>query len=194
MTRSRGRARELLLGSPRRLGLWILPLFLVTALLGATLAGALAVLYYGQRVAQLEAATAGGRAEVEAAVERVTATADEAEAAIAEEVLRLREALAGSPPVERLSDAGVYAVAASHAGGEVRVGSAFVVLTGRDETALVTTYRLIEAYETVLRRAGMIAYRFHIAPENQAWRRLLDRLGITPYAENGDGAFYRRAL
>ena len=51
-------------GDRRRVGLWILPLFLVTALIGAVLAGGLAALYYAQRVGQLEDATSSARDQV----------------------------------------------------------------------------------------------------------------------------------
>jgi hypothetical protein len=59
------------LGSRRRIGLWILPLFLIVGLLGAVLAGTLAVLYYEQEVRRLEGTTAAARAEVAAARDEV---------------------------------------------------------------------------------------------------------------------------
>lgn len=137
------RTREVVLGSPQRLGLWILPLFVMVALLAATLVGALTVLYYGQRVSSLEATTATVAAELDDAVERVNATAAEAEAEIAEQVRRIRESLAEGPPIQAPNDAGIYAVSAAHLGGEVRVGSGVVLLSTRGETALVTNYRVV---------------------------------------------------
>jgi S1-C subfamily serine protease len=115
----------------------------MVALLAATLVGALAVLYYGQRVAALEATTAGARAELDAAVDRVTEAAEEAEDSIAELVRQVRESLAEGPPIDSPNDVGIYAVSAAHPGGEVRVGSGFVLLSDRDGTAVVTNYRVV---------------------------------------------------
>lgn len=143
-SRTAGRkTRDAVLGSQRRLGLWILPLFVMVALLASTLVGALAVLYYGQRVSSLEATTATVAAELEDAVERVNTTAEEAEDAIAEQVRRVRESLAEGPPIESPNDAGIYAVSAAHRGGEVRVGSGMVLVSVRGETAVVTNYRVV---------------------------------------------------
>lgn len=135
--------REFVFGSERRLGLWMIPLFLMTALLGATMAGSLAVLYYGQRVSELESTTARARAQLDQVSEDVTVTAEEAQAAIEEQVRQVRESLAQGLPIGPPNDSGVYAVSARHADGEVRVGSSFTIYSDASETFLVTNYRVV---------------------------------------------------
>lgn len=141
--RRSGRVRDVALGSNRRIGLWILPLFLVVGLLGAVLAGTLAVLYYGQQVRRLEDTTAVARAEVAAARDEVGAAAAQARADIEAQVEGVQTRLAAGAPITAPNEAGVYAVAADHARGEVRVGSAFTVYSDARETFLVTSYRLV---------------------------------------------------
>lgn len=145
MTTTRERVRDTVLGSERRIGLWIVPLFLIVALLGATLAGSVAALYYGQQVRRLESTTADARAEVEQARQEITTTASEAQETIDAQMRRAREELAQEPPVESPRDAGVFAVSADHAAGEVRVGSAFVIASKENETHLATTYDLVQS-------------------------------------------------
>jgi S1-C subfamily serine protease len=135
--------REVALGTERRIGLWILPLFLMTGLLGATLAGTLAILYYGQQVSRLESTTAAVRDQLDEAVEDVTATAATATEEIEDSVRRFQESLATGSPIESPAEAGVYAVSADHDGGEVRAGSAFTLFSDASSTFLVTTYRLV---------------------------------------------------
>jgi S1-C subfamily serine protease len=140
---AKARLRALGVGDERRLGLWLLPLFLLTAALAATLAGGLAVLYYSQQVSSLRTETAGARAQLDEAVATVEAAVEDATTTIDEQVARVRAQLAQDPPVDSPNDAGVYAVAAAHADGEVRVGSAFTVFSDENETFLVTTYGLV---------------------------------------------------
>lgn len=147
MTSRSERVRDAVLGNERRIGLWIVPLFLIVALLGATLAGSVAALYYGQQVRRLESTTASARAEVEQARQEITATASEAQQTIDAQMRRAREELAQEAPVESPRDAGVFAVSADHAAGEVRVGSAFVIASEENQTHLVTTYDLVESGE-----------------------------------------------
>jgi len=135
------------LGNRRRIGLWILPLFLIVGLLGAVLAGTLAVLYYDQEVRRLEDTTAGARAEVAAARDEVGAAADQARADIGAQVAGVQASLASGVPIPAPNEAGVYAVAADHPRGEVRVGSAFTVYSDARETFLVTSYRLVATAE-----------------------------------------------
>jgi S1-C subfamily serine protease len=135
--------RDAALGTERRLGLWIVPLFLMTGLLGATLAGSLAILYYGQQVSRLESTTAAARAQLDEAVEGVTATAADAQEQIEESVRQFQEALATGSPIDSPGEAGIYAVSADHGGGEVRAGSAFTLFSDSSTTILVTTYRLV---------------------------------------------------
>lgn len=138
------------LGDRRRIGLWILPLFLITALIGAVLAGGLVVLYYAQRVAALEEETRYARQEVLGTRDQVTAAAQEARDAIAELVDEAQDDLAVTAPLEEPADGGVYAVSAAHGGGELRVATAFAVYSDAAEgevpdpvTFLVTSYALV---------------------------------------------------
>lgn len=131
------------MGSDRGFGLLLLPMFLMAALLGATLAGALVILYYGQQVSRLEAETSDARAQVLEAREEVLEAAEEARRAIEQQVEEVRQALADDPPVEGPEEAGVYAMAAFHPNGERRVGSGFTVFSSNSETIAVTTYRLV---------------------------------------------------
>lgn len=135
--------RDAALGSRRRIGLWILPLFVLVAALAAALAGGLAFLYYGQQVDELEGTTASARADLDGAVERVGTAATEATAAIDAQVRGLEESLAEQAPVTDPNAAGVYAVAADHDGGEVRVASAFTLFSDTRETYLATAYRVV---------------------------------------------------
>lgn len=132
-----------MLGSERRIGIWILPLFVLVAALAATLAGGLALLYYGQQVRQLDARTQAARDDAVAAAERVAVAASEASAAIDADAAAVRDALSLTVPVAQPNDHGVYALAADHAGGEVRVATGFTVYSDTTETYLVTSHELI---------------------------------------------------
>ena len=135
--------REVVLGGERRLGLWILPLFLVTALLAATVVGGLAVLYYGQQVRGLASTTSAARERLDTAARRVDADTKQARADINRQVREAREELSQRPPVTDPNQAGVYAVSATHPDQEVRVGSAFTVFSNPEETYLITTYSMV---------------------------------------------------
>ncbi len=100
-------------GSPDRLGWWTLPMFIAVGLLGAVLAGSLAVVYYSQRVAALERETAEARQELAGAVDRVSEAAEEAVAAIEEEAASVLDRVAADPPVEEAVVHGLVAVRAS---------------------------------------------------------------------------------
>src|SRR5688500_8815940 len=126
--------REVVLGGERRLGLWILPLFLVTALLAATVVGGLAVLYYGQQVRALAATTAEAQQGLRTAARHVDADTRQARSDINKQVREAREELSQRPPVTDPNKAGVYAVSATHPDQEVRVGSAFTVFSNPEET------------------------------------------------------------
>jgi hypothetical protein len=80
---------------------------------------------------------------VEETAAGIQSVADDATAAIEEQVRRFREQLAEGLPVASPNDIGVYAVSSSHTGGAVRVGSAFVLFSDERETFLVTTYGLV---------------------------------------------------
>jgi S1-C subfamily serine protease len=135
--------RDRVFGDERRLGLWMLPLFLLTALLGATVVGGLAVLYYGQQVSRLEETTARARAQLDGAVADVEGTAERATKEIDDQVREVRESLAQGSPIASPNEGGIYAVAATHPDGETRVGSTFTVFSNDTETFLLTSYALV---------------------------------------------------
>jgi S1-C subfamily serine protease len=139
----RGRLRGRLLGDERHMGLWIFPLFVMAALLGAVLIGGLATLYYGQQVSDLEATTAKARKNLDDVVDDVSTSGTKARRAINKQVNQARDEFSRQSPVESSAKAGVYAVTATHADGEVRVGSAFTVFSNNSETFLITTYSLV---------------------------------------------------
>lgn len=103
---------ERLFGGAGRLGWWTLPLFIAVGLLGAVLAGALAAVYYAQRVSALERETAEARRELTGAVERVSEVAAEARAAIESEVAAVRDELAVRLPIDDAVQFGIVTVRA----------------------------------------------------------------------------------
>ena len=55
------------------------------------------------------------------------------------------------------------------------------------------TMRLVEAYENVLRMAGVLSYLFYV--EDQHWKRQVERaFEIEPYQVQGDRSWYKREL
>lgn len=58
----------------------------------------------------------------------------------------------------------------------------------------IVAMRLAEAYENVLRAAGITVYLFHVERANQRWSAILAKLRLTRYAEDETGTFYRRSL
>lgn len=140
----RPRLRDRLLGDDRHIGLWIFPLFVMAALLGAVLIGGLATLYYGQQVDDLETTTARARKNLDDVVADVSQSAKKARRDITKQVNQARDEFSRDSPVEAPSQAGVYAVTTKHEDGEVRVGSAFTVFSNSNETYLITTYALVD--------------------------------------------------
>lgn len=140
----RSRLRDRILGDDRHVGLWILPLFMMAALLGAVLVGGLATLYYSQQVRDLEATTVRARRDLDRVVADVSQSATQARSEITEQVNQARDEFSRASPITSPPRAGVYAVTARHRGGEVRVGSAFTVFSNDTETFLLTTYALVD--------------------------------------------------
>lgn len=59
----------------------------------------------------------------------------------------------------------------------------------------ITAWRLADAYEIILRRAGVTSYAFHVSAGRPEWVSTLGRLGFEPWqAEPSGGMWYRRAL
>lgn len=74
--------RSLLRRGDWSFGLWLLPMFIMSAMVGATVAFAFVVAYYGQQISGLGSETRGARAEVIEAREEVRKAAEEAQATI----------------------------------------------------------------------------------------------------------------
>ena len=54
---------------------------------------------------------------------------------------------------------------------------------------------LLDAYDLVMRRAGIVAYHFYIDPGNAHWQAQVERLGFTAWSrDEAGGAWYRRSL
>lgn len=141
------RLRERVFGDERHIGLWIFPLFVMAALLGAVLIGGLSALYYGQQVGDLEATTARARKNLDEVVGDVSTSAKKAQRDISKQVNQARDEFSRDSPVESPAAAGVYAATATHNGGEVRVGSVFTVFSNNAETFLLTTYAMVATAE-----------------------------------------------
>jgi S1-C subfamily serine protease len=129
-----------LFGDERHIGLWILPLFVMAALLGAVTVGALAALYYAQQVGDLEEETAAARQQLDQAVTDVERAARRARRDINQQVGQARDEFSRRSPVRVPAEAGIYAVSAEHSIDETRVASAFTVFSNNTETYLVTSY------------------------------------------------------
>lgn len=137
------RLRGRVFGDDRHMGLWILPLFVMAALLGAVLIGGLAALYYGQQASELERTTATARRGLDNVVTDVNKAATDARKDIDKQVNQARDEFSRNSPIQSPARAGVYAVSATHPEGQVRVGSAFTVFSNNSETFLITTYALV---------------------------------------------------
>lgn len=103
---------ERIVGDGSHLGFWTLPVFIATALGGAVIAGALAQVYYGQQVAQLEEESAAARSAAERAAEDIEEARQEALAAIDAQVDDVRSALQAARPLEDPATAGIVALTA----------------------------------------------------------------------------------
>jgi S1-C subfamily serine protease len=138
------RLRSRIFGDDRHFGLWILPLFVMAALLGAVLVGGLTALYYGQQVSDLEEATSRARRNLDEVAASVDKSAKDARRDIDRQVNQARDEFSRNSPVDSPASAGVYAVTATHPGGEVRVASAFTVFSNSAESFLITSYALVD--------------------------------------------------
>ena len=138
------RLRSRLFGDDKHFGLWVFPLFVMAALLGAVLVGGLTALYYGQQVSQLEATTAKARRGLDSVVASVDEAAKDARKDINKQVNQARDEFSRNSPVESPAEAGVYSVSATHPGGEIRVASAFTVFSNQSETFLISNYALVD--------------------------------------------------
>lgn len=106
------RWKDRLVGGPRRLGWWTVPLFVAVGLLGAVLAGSLAAVYYAQKVEALRSETEAARSDLNDAVDQVSDAADQALEDIEAEVGAVRDELAVTPPFEDPAAAGIASVRA----------------------------------------------------------------------------------
>lgn len=58
----------------------------------------------------------------------------------------------------------------------------------------ITMIRLIEAYDTVMWRAGVRSYHFHVSAGNAKWRSQIERAGLAAWREDEQGAWFKRSL
>lgn len=54
--------------------------------------------------------------------------------------------------------------------------------------------RLIDAYDRVMVRLGIVSYFFHVAAQNQAMMRSVERLQFARVDDDDEGIWYRREL
>ena len=59
---------------------------------------------------------------------------------------------------------------------------------------ILTVMRLIEAYELMLRKAGVQSFYFMVAGTNPVWRRIVERMGHQPYSGDDTGMWFRKAV
>jgi hypothetical protein len=60
---------------------------------------------------------------------------------------------------------------------------------------LLTTMRLVEAWEGVLWSAGIRSYHFGIqVPEHKAWLAIVEKLGLQPYDRSEQVVWFKRIL
>jgi S1-C subfamily serine protease len=144
---ARDRLLRRVFGDERHMGLWILPLFVMAALLGAVLVGGLAALYYGQQVDDLEETTKAARHDLKKVADNVGRAAENARKDINRQVNQARDEFSRHSPIDSPAGSGIYSVSATHPDGEVRVGSAFAVYSNSSETYLISTYQLVATGE-----------------------------------------------
>lgn len=108
----RPRPWDRVVGSLDEVGWWMVPAFLAVGLAGAVMAGALAVVYYSQQVAGLEAETRAGRQDLQGAVDNVNRASDDALEAIRSEVEAVERSLSQDLPVEEVRALGLVVVEA----------------------------------------------------------------------------------
>jgi hypothetical protein len=58
----------------------------------------------------------------------------------------------------------------------------------------IVAMRLVEAYDEVMRLAGVRAYHFHVGADNAKWRAAVEKFGLRPWHEDTGGAWFRRTL
>ena len=54
--------------------------------------------------------------------------------------------------------------------------------------------RLIDVYERIMRMTGVDAFYFHLAPEDNSWRRAVAKIGLEPFHQDAAGAWFKRSL
>lgn len=69
-----------------------------------------------------------------------------------------------------------------------------LVIAPEARRPVIVMMRLIEAYEVVLKRAGVVSFYFHVAEANPMWRRLVEKMGHKAYHRDDAGQWYRRKV
>ena len=54
--------------------------------------------------------------------------------------------------------------------------------------------RLCEAYEQVLKQAGVTMYRIGVIKDNPQWAKVVHKIGFEPYLETDDSYWYERQI
>lgn len=58
----------------------------------------------------------------------------------------------------------------------------------------IVILRLVEAYEYILRKAGVSSYWFHVEKKNKQWLKLIYKLGLKENDETDTGYWFERKL
>ncbi len=97
------------------------------------------------------------------------------------------------PTVYALRDGIILGFLSSYTkGGAVCAGP--LVLDPTQKAPGLTAIRLLDAYELILKAAGVSTFLFHIAKANPQWKALVDKFDLHPYHETEDAWWYRKEL
>lgn len=69
-----------------------------------------------------------------------------------------------------------------------------LVLDPTQKRPIITAIRLVECYERTLHQAGIPAYYFGIDTANASWKTTAERIGLTPYAEDDQGYWFKKQI
>ena len=95
------------------------------------------------------------------------------------------------PTVMAVRDGRVIGVLGTQSRNDMVVAGPFVLAHKSPFVVL----HLLDAYDLVMRRAGIVAYHFYIDPGNAHWQSQVERLGFVAWAKDElGGAWYRRTL
>ncbi|HUG85574.1 MAG TPA: S1C family serine protease [Euzebya sp.] len=168
-------------GDERRVGLWIAPFLLLTALTAAVLTAGVTVLVYSQRVDSLREEVSGASA----AAAEATADIEALVAAFRDELDLTSEGATedgADPPPTNPTDR-VFAIGVSAGDGSTRVGSAFPFFSDDATTFLITSAEVVGAASAVniyLPQGVVGAVVNGVDPERDLATLRIDLGGIAP--------------